>query len=1021
MKKLFFILSLLMLSFGAWAQTISISFTGKDAANHYVRLNRVIVTNLTQNWQETIYWPDTTLTLTNDVGIGDYENPTGFELSQNTPNPFKGTTDVMLSVVEAGTVTIDITDVNGRVVESQKIPSLQIGTHHFRVTLSTVGTYLMNARQNGKTSSIKMVNNGSGGENDIKLLEHGDGVIIVKTDDDTKGNVTHTWAYGDNLTIMGYATICGTECSHQFSRQLLYDETITIYFSESIITPTVAATNVSNMTSSSASVSSSASGDCGVTSRGFCYGTSSNPTINGQHTTNGSGTGNFTATLSGLTAGTTYYVRAYATNAAGTMYGAQTDFTPQAPPIVTTNSISSITVGSAMGGGNVTSQGTSSVTARGVCWSTSHNPTLADVHTTDGVGTGSFVSNITGLTISTTYYVRAYATNSAGTSYGNEVSFTTLYSNPDDGLPCPNAATVTDRDGNIYNTLQLGSQCWIKENLRTTHYADNTVIPASKNDEYSDIEPYRYAPGQDESLVITCGYLYNRPAVMYGDSSSSLNPSGVQGICPTGWHVPSLAEWTQLTDYVSSQSQYVCGGNSMNIAKALAANIGWNGSYGGDICHPAYMLSSNNATGFSMLPAGYSRVVTSNLFPYVDCPSLGSEAYFWSTTYHAYDALANPPAHQYKAIRCYGSQIGSYYNYGNRGYSVRCLRNDGDSLIGELPIVTTSVVSNITALTATCGGNVISDGGTTVITRGICWGTSHNPTIAGNHTSDGSGMGNFTSLISGLSDGITYVRAYATNSLGTSYGDEVIVTPNEGQPCPGISTVTDANGNVYNTVQIGSQCWMKENLRSTKYADNTPISQGTSSTILTNGAHWYYPANDSTVQSIYGLLYNWNAVMRNSPSSTSNPSGVQGICPIGWHVPSYAEWVQLTDYVSSQSQYVCDSNSTYIAKALASNTGWDNISYSGTCRVADTPSSNNATGLGLFPAGQLWVNSDGTYYNYYELGHHAVYWCSTEIGYPDFYGVINKALNMSLGYTSSVVSNSYNNKKSGYSVRCLRD
>ena len=79
-----------------------------------------------------------------------------------------------------------------------------------------------------------------------------------------------------------------------------------------------------------------------------------------------------------------------------------------------------------MGGGNVTADGGATVTARGICWSTSQNPTISGSHTTDGTGTGTFTSNMTGLEPNTTYYVRAYATNSAGTAYGDQVSFTTL-------------------------------------------------------------------------------------------------------------------------------------------------------------------------------------------------------------------------------------------------------------------------------------------------------------------------------------------------------------------------------------------------------------------------------------------------------------------------------------------------------------------------------------------------------------------------------------------------------------------
>ncbi len=752
---------LLMLCVGVMAQTVTLTFTGQDASNHRVQIDRVIVTNLSQNWQETIYWPDTTLALSSTDGIDDYANNVGFCLSQNNPNPFNGTTDVLLTVADAGAVTLEITDANGRIVGTHRVRP-QLGTHQFRVTLSAAGTYIMTARQNGKTSSIKMINNGGGGKNAIDEIGIDERTIAMKSGEATKGNVVHPWAYGDNLTIMGCATICGTECTKQFSRQLLYNETITIYFSESITTPTVAASSVSNITSNSASVSSSVSGDCGVASRGFCYGTTGSPTISGQHTSNGSGTGSFTGTLSGLTPGTTYYVRAYATNAAGTAYGSQTHFTIPAPPTVTTDNVSSITINTATGGGNVTSQGTASVTSRGVCWNTSHNPTIANSHTTNGSGTGVFASSITGLTQGTTYYVRAYATNSVGTAYGEEVSFTT------------------------------------------------SVI--------------------------------------------------------------------------------------------------------------------------------------------------------------------------------------------------------------QVPTVITSAVTNIAATTATCGGEVTSDGGATVTEKGICISTSPAPTINNTHGNAGSGIGSFSFNLGSLSPQTTYyVRAYATNSVGTAYGNEVSFTteetPQDGQPCPGAATLTDRDGNTYNTVRIGYQCWMKENLRTTKYADGTSITQGSSTSTTT--AYWYYPDNNSANKTTYGLLYNWKAVMRNSSSSSANPSGVQGICPTGWHVPSDAEWTQLTDYVSSQSQYMCHSNSIYIAKALAGITGW-NSNTNNTCAVGNTPSDNNATGYSALPAGLYAIPTGSLSGNYLGFGAYANFWSATEsTGSLAYYHYLFRG--------SASVNSGPHNKYGGFSVRCLRD
>ncbi len=133
-----------------------------------------------------------------------------------------------------------------------------------------------------------------------------------------------------------------------------------------------------------------------MTARGVCWSTSESPTTADSKTTDGTGTGEFTSSITGLTAGTTYYVRAYATNAVGTSYGSQVSFTADSAPTVTTTAVSNITETAADSGGNVTDDGGDAVTARGVCWSTSENPTTADSKTTDGTGTGEFTSSITG-------------------------------------------------------------------------------------------------------------------------------------------------------------------------------------------------------------------------------------------------------------------------------------------------------------------------------------------------------------------------------------------------------------------------------------------------------------------------------------------------------------------------------------------------------------------------------------------------------------------------------------------------
>ncbi len=191
--------------------------------------------------------------------------------------------------------------------------------------------------------------------------------------------------------------------------------------------PTVITNLVSNIKDTSATFGGNVTsdGNATVTARGVCWSTSSNPTIDDSYTTNGNGLGYFTSNITGLMANTTYYVRAYATNTFETVYGNEVSFKTYDLPTVTTTGVSNIGDYTATCGGEVTLDGNTSVLVRGVCWSISQNPTINNPHTTDGVGVGTFTSYITGLQPTTTYYVRAYATNSVGTAYGEEKSFTT--------------------------------------------------------------------------------------------------------------------------------------------------------------------------------------------------------------------------------------------------------------------------------------------------------------------------------------------------------------------------------------------------------------------------------------------------------------------------------------------------------------------------------------------------------------------------------------------------------------------
>ena len=257
------------------------------------------------------------------------------------------------------------------------------------------------------------------------------------------------------------------------------------------------------------------------------------------------------------------------------------------------------------------------LSSRGVCWSTAHQPTLNDNVVDFGTGTEIRFRQITGLKEGTTYYVRAYATNAAGTAYGEEVSFTTK--------SIDDCGTVTDYDGNVYSTVVIGNQCWMKENLRTTHYADGMAIidcpgthwyGADIWDVY-EVHPSFIYPDSNFNNVQMYGLLYNYSAAMCRSYSSAKNPSGIQGACPVGWHVPSDAEWKQLEMTVGmNKNEADSLGWRGKIAAKLSGNEGWK-FFSEENTAGNRHSSERNITGFSALPA---------------CGPFGYSSAFWSTS-----------------------------------------------------------------------------------------------------------------------------------------------------------------------------------------------------------------------------------------------------------------------------------------------------------------------------------------------------------------------------------------------------
>ena len=317
-------------------------------------------------------------------------------------------------------------------------------------------------------------------------------------------------------------------------------------------------------------------GGASVIARGVCWSLAINPTIADSHTSDSLGTGSFTSRLTGLTPGANYYIRAYATNAIGTAYGADSSFTTNTMatvPIVSTNKVSVINSTSASGGGNVISDGGDEILARGICWSLFANPTVEhSTKTEDGLGIGKFTSEIIGLTESATYHIRAYATNHIGTSYGEETTFSIVMNQ--------SGPMLTDVDGKVYKTVYIGNQFWMAENLKTEHFRDGTAIPSS---------PLSSAKWLSLTSSALCYYdndeLYNKN--IYGPLYNWYAVADEHQLCPAGWHVPSNDEWLQLREYLGGE--IIAGGKMKETESGL-----WSFPNKG----------ADNSSGFTALPGG---------------------------------------------------------------------------------------------------------------------------------------------------------------------------------------------------------------------------------------------------------------------------------------------------------------------------------------------------------------------------------------------------------------------------------
>ena len=710
--------------------------------------------------------------------------------------------------------------------------------------------------------------------------------------------------------------------------------------------PSLTTIPVSTVTSQTASGGGNISADGGalVTLRGVVWSTSPVPTISlSTKTSNGGGTGSFTSSLTGLTPNTTYYVRAYATSSAGTAYGNELSFKTTSVPTITTTSISSITSTTGIGGGNIATDGGSTITARGVVWSTNRSPKLPfGRKTINGEGIGNFSSELTSLDPNTWYFVRAYATTSEDTYYGNELSFKTLeVAGGPTLITAPISAISTNSatgGGNVTNqgsaSVTVRGVIWSTSPVPTISLRTKTSNGGGTGSFTSSLTML-----SPNTTYYVRAYATNSSGTVYGEqitfnTSPQLSTSSVSEVTANSakcggfinagnaaildrgvvWSTspsPTILLSTKIRNGggMGSFSSSLTGlsPNTTYYIRAYSTNSSGTG-YGEErtfstlpqlTTTPVSEVSTNSAkSGGNITPGGnltiinYGLVWSTSPAPKRESANSTSVAGGLSAGSFTSSLTGLAPNTTYY-IRAFAA------NSGGTGYG----NEVSFKTTGFFPSLTTSIIKDINLKTATGGGNVTNQGSYPVTERGVVWSTSPTPTILlTTKKSSGSGTGSFTTPLTNLSPNTTYyVRAYATNSVGTGYGNEVSFKT-YGGPCLGVPTVKDIDGNTYNTVHLGTQCWTKENLRVSRYNDGTSIpldvSGGTSGDGINNtwsswtiGARTIYQHSQSNFNT-YGYLYNgWAAL------GIAGSTSFKNLCPVGWHVPGHNDLHSLKKFL----------------------------------------------------------------------------------------------------------------------------
>jgi hypothetical protein len=677
------------------------------------------------------------------------------------------------------------------------------------------------------TTAVSGVTSGSAQSGGNVTDDGGDGSVARGVCWNTTGSPTVADSKADNGTGSGAfaSTVSGlSPNTTYYVRAYATNGAGTVYgneltFTTPIALPSLTTTAISGITTNGAQSGGNVTNDGGDGSvaRGICWNTSGSPTIADDKTDDGTGAGSYTSTLSDLSPNTTYYVRAYATNGAGTQYGNELSFSTQvAGSVVTTAAISDVTPNSARAGGDVTGAGGGVISARGICWNTAGTPTTTDSITSDGTGTGAFVSVMSGLTPNTTYYIRAYATNESGTAYGNEVSFTTGIAAPSvtttavTGITASDAMSggeVTDAGG---DSVTARGVCW--NTTGAPDISDNTTGDGTGIGTFtsalSELSP--------NTTYYIRAYATNSAGTGYGTQRSfttdlalpDVTTAGVSDVEPTSagsggditddggdsifqrgvcWNTsgnPTIADFSTddgagvgafssaITGLVPDTTYYL----RAYATNSLGTSYGDEVSFTTSVALPevttkaVFDVTSDSAVVVGQVDADGGSAVTARgmCWNTTGSPTISDDKTSDGTGVGSFTSrLTGIAAHQTYYVRAYAT------NSAGTAYGSERMFTTG----AALPVVTTTGVSEVTMTTAVSGGEVVSDGGSDVTERGVCWNTSGSPTTTDSKTTDGTGTGLFVSMLENLTADTTYyVRAFATNTAGTAYGNAISFT-----------------------------------------------------------------------------------------------------------------------------------------------------------------------------------------------------------------------------------------------------